>query len=569
MHDIVIRGGTIVDGTGAPATVGDVAIDGDRIVAVGGSAGPARRDVRADGRLVTPGFVDVHTHYDGQATWDSEMAPSCFHGVTTIVMGNCGVGFAPVRPDRHEWLIQVMEGVEDIPGTALAEGIPWGWESFGEYMDALAARPRTLDIGAQVTHGCLRAYVMGDRGAENAPATADELERMAALVDEGMRAGALGFTTSRANVHRTSTGEHIPGYGVATDEVTAICRGLTRAGRGAIGVNTDFLDVDDEIAWLRHLRRETGRPVWFLLAQMDDEPAKWRRIMAGVDRAVAEGEPLLAQVAGRPIGFLMGLESTLHPFISRPTYKAIRNRPHAERVAAMRDPGFRAAVLSEQVSHRSEIMRTVTQDWHKMFRLGDPPDYEPAPETSIAALAKRDGRDPAAVCYDMLLELDGRQLLFMPALNYASGDHSEILAMLEHPQTVLGLSDGGAHCGLICDASTPSYMLSHWSRDRTRGPKLPLERVVRQQTAETAAFYGLMDRGVLRPGARADLNVIDFDRLNLGMPQMVRDLPAGGRRLMQRASGFAMTMVAGTPTLEDDTLTGATPGRLVRGPQAA
>jgi len=565
MHELVIRDARIVDGTGAAAFHGDVAVAGGRIVQVGGKAGPGRREIAAAGRLATPGFVDVHTHYDGQASWDPMLAPSSWHGVTTIVMGNCGVGFAPVRPDKHDWLINVMEGVEDIPGTALTEGIPWGWESFPEYLDALDRMPRAIDIGAQMPHGALRAYVMGERGATNAPATADDIASMTALLEQALEAGALGFTSSRTTVHRTKAGAHIPGYEVATDELIGIAGALKRTGKGAIGLNCDFLDVEAELLWMRRLRAAAGRTVWFLLAQFNDDPGKFRRILAGLDAASAGGTPILAQVAGRPIGFNLGLEGSLHPFITKPSYKPLMHLPLDERVARMREPELRAAIIGEQVRHRHDIMRTATERFDRMFRLGDPPEYEPAPEASVAAMAARSGQNPAEIAYDILLERDGRELLFMPAFNYASGDHSAIAEMMAHPNTRLGLSDGGAHCGLICDASTPTYMLTHWARDRARGPRLPLEAVVRQQTSETASLYGLGDRGVLKPGYKADLNVIDLDGLRLHAPVMVRDLPAGGRRLVQKAEGYAATIVAGEVTFEDGEATGALPGKLVRG----
>ena len=567
MHDLVVRDGLIVDGTGAPAFHGDVAISGGRIVEVGGKAGPAMREVAAEGRIVTPGFVDVHTHYDGQATWDSQLAPSSWHGVTTIVMGNCGVGFAPVHTDQHDFLIQMMEGVEDIPGTALHEGIPWGWESFPQYLDVLESIARTIDVGAQLPHGALRAYVMGERGTANETANADDLRTMGQAVHAAFAAGALGFTSSRTDVHRTAKGEHIPGFGVETDELIALGRSVGETGKGTIGLNVDFLDEAAEFEWIRHLQRASGRPVWFLLAQFNDDPGKYARLLDRAVQATAEGEPILAQVAGRPIGFLLGLESSLHPFVSRPSYKAIATLPMVERLARLRDPSFRAQMLSEAVNHRSDIMRTVTERFDRMFRLGDPPDYEPPAEQSLAALAARQGREPQEVAYDVLLEREGRELIFMPAFNYAAGDLSDVATMMAHPNTILGLSDGGAHCGLICDASTPTYMLSHWARDRTRGPKLPLEQVVRAQTSHTAALFGLNDRGRLAPGLKADINVIDFDDLQLSAPEMVYDLPAGGRRLVQRARGYNATVVAGVPIFEDGEATGALPGKLIRGAQ--
>jgi len=565
MHDLVIRDGLIVDGTGAPAFRGDLAVEGGRIVSVGGNAGPGKREIAANGRLITPGFVDVHTHYDGQATWDPMLAPSSWHGVTTIVMGNCGVGFAPVRPDKHDWLINVMEGVEDIPGTALTEGIPWGWESFPQYLDALDAMPRAIDIGAQMPHGALRAYVMGERGASNDPASHDDIAAMTRLLEQALEAGALGFTSSRTTVHRTKAGAHIPGYEVATDELIGIAAALRNTGKGAIGLNCDFRDVDAELAWMRDLQRAAGRTVWFLLAQFNDDPAKFRRILSGIKAASEGGTPILAQVAGRPIGFNLGLDASLHPFMTKPSYKPLLNLPLEERVRLMREPALRDAIINEQVRHKSDIMRTATERFDRMFRLGDPPDYEPAPDSSVAAMAERAGKNPAEIAYDIMLERDGREMLFMPAFNYASGDHSAIAEMMAHPNTRLGLSDGGAHCGLICDASTPTYMLTHWVRDRTRGPKLSLEAIVRQQTSETASLYGLNDRGVLAPGRKADLNVIDLDGLRLRAPEMVRDLPAGGRRLVQHADGYAATIVAGEVTFQDGEATGVLPGKLVRG----
>lgn len=567
MFDLVIRNGSIVDGTGRPAFNGDIAVNDGRITQVGGQVGPGRREVAADGCLVTPGFVDVHTHYDGQATWDGQLAPSSWHGVTTIVMGNCSVGFAPVRPDQHDFLIEMMEGVEDIPGTALHEGISWEWETFPDYLDYLERVPRVIDVGAQATHAALRAYVMGERGAANEPATAADLEAMSRMVKASMAAGALGLTSSRADVHRTSTGKHIPGYGVGVEELITLARAVGETAKGAIGVNLDFDDENDDFGLLRHLKRASGRPVWFLLAQQNKDPRKYQRLLDMMARSTVENEEILCQVAGRPIGFLLGLESSLNPFFSRPSYKKIARLPLAERVAALRDPDFRQQLMSERRHHRSDIMQTVTERFDRMFRLGDPPDYEPPAEASIAAQAEREGRDPAEIALDILLERDGRELIFMPALNYADGDHGAVATMMAHPNAILGLSDGGAHCGLICDASTPTYMLTHWARDRSRGPRLPLEEVVRKQTSSTAALFGLNDRGRLAEGLKADINIIDFDGLCLRAPQMVYDLPAGGRRLVQRAEGYRAIVNSGEVTFENGDATGAMPGKLVRGAQ--
>jgi N-acyl-D-aspartate/D-glutamate deacylase len=569
MNDLVIRDGLIVDGTGRPGYHGDISIKDGRLSTVGGKAEGGRREINAAGRLVTPGFVDIHTHYDGQVTWDPLLAPSSLHGVTTAVMGNCGVGFAPVHPDKRDWIISLMEAVEDIPAATLRKGIPWSWESFPEYLDMLDTLPRSIDIGAQATHASIRTYVMGERGAANEPATSDELDRMAASVRQAMQAGALGFTSSRSTLQRTSDGKHTPGYGVPVEEIIALGRVLGDLRKGSIGLNVDFEDVDREIHWLRRLRRETGRPVWFLLAQFPDSPDKYKNVLAQVARASSEGEPLFAQVAGRPVGFLLGLESSKNPFVSRPSYKAIAHLPLAERVARLRGADFRRQLLSERTRHNSVIMRSITERFDLMFRLGDPPNYEPGPETSIAAQASLQGRPADEVALEILLERDGREMLFMPGANYAAGDFSDIQNMLAHPNTIMGLSDAGAHCGLVCDSSMPTFMLTHWARDRKRGPKLALEEVVRAQTSTTAAFYGLQDRGMLHPGLKADVNVIDFDRLRLHAPEMQYDLPADGRRLMQRVEGYAATIVSGEITLENDQATGTLPGKLIRGPRGA
>jgi N-acyl-D-aspartate/D-glutamate deacylase len=569
MHDIVIRGGTIVDGTGAPARTGDVAIDGDRLTQVGGRAGAGRRELTADGLLVAPGWVDIHTHYDGQVTWDPYLTPSFFHGVTTIVMGNCGVGFAPAKPDRHRWLIGLMEGVEDIPGTALAEGIQWAWESFPEYLDALDRMPRAVDVAAQVPHGAVRAYVMGERGAKNEKPTPEDIEAMAEIVREALAAGALGFSTSRTLLHRAIDGEPVPGTFAAEDELIGIGRVLGELGRGVFEMASDLAPEEREFGWMQELAAKTRRPVTFACLQNDVDPEQWRRSLRAAERAAAAGAPVVAQVAVRPTGLLMGLESTAHPFLFHAAYREIAHLPLAERVARMRDPALRRRMLEEKTAIANPMLAFVMQSFHKLFPLGDPPDYEPGPERSVKAIAAREGRSPQEVAYDLLLRHDGRELLYFPILGYAHGDFEAIREMLVHPQAVLSLSDGGAHCGLICDASTPTYLLTHWVRDRSRGERLPLEWAVRAQTRNTARLYGLEDRGELRPGLRADVNLIDFANLQLSAPEMVYDLPAGGRRLVQHARGYAATLVAGEVVRQADEPTSALPGRLIRGPQAA
>jgi N-acyl-D-aspartate/D-glutamate deacylase len=566
MHDLVVRHGTLVDGTGTPPRVGDVAIDGDRMTHVGATAGPARREIDARGLLVTPGWVDIHTHYDGQVTWDPYLTPSSWHGVTTVVMGNCGVGFAPAQPDRHEWLIGLMEGVEDIPGTALAEGITWGWETFPQYLDAIEGMPRVLDVGAQVPHGAVRAYVMGDRGARNQVPTAEDIARMAAIVRDGIAAGALGFTTSRTILHRSIDGEPVPGTFAAEDELLGIGRAM---GGGVLELASDLMPEDPELAWMERVAVETGRPVTFACLQNDIDPEQWRRLLAAAERVAARGGRLAPQIAARPTSVLMGLVSKLHPFAGHRTYAEIADLPLAERVRALREPERRARMLAEQVEYPNPVIAFIAQAFHKFFPLGNPPDYEPRPEASVAAMAAREGRTPQEVVYDLLLERDGKALLYFPFLNYAGGDFEAIREMLLHPLAVVGLGDGGAHCGVICDASTPTYLLTHWVRDRARGPRLPIEHIVRRQTYETARLYGLADRGALAAGMLGDLNVIDFEALGLTAPEMIFDLPASGRRLVQRARGYRATVKRGTVVFEDGEATGALPGRLIRGPQAA
>ena len=569
MHDLVIRGGLVVDGTGTPPREGDVALDGERVAAVGKDVGAGRREIDARGRVVAPGWVDIHTHYDGQATWDPYLTPSSWHGVTTVVMGNCGVGFAPARPDRHQWLIGLMEGVEDIPGTALAEGIKWDWQSFPEYLDSLERMPRVLDVGTQVPHGAVRAYVMGDRGARNEPATAEDVAAMAAIVKDGIAAGALGFSSSRTLLHRAIDGECVPGTFAAADEMLGIGRVLGELGRGVLEVASDLMPEDPELAWMEQLSRETGRPVTFACLQNDSDPDQWRRLLAAADAITARGGRLAPQIAARPTSMLMGLQSALHPFALHAGYHAVSHLPLAERVARLREPAVRDAILAERIEHPNALLAYLLRSFHKMFPLGDPPDYEPAPEQSVAGIAAREGRTPESVIYDLLLERDGRGFLYFPFLNYSAGDFAAIHTMLEHPLAVLGLSDGGAHCGVICDASTPTYLLTHWVRDRRRGPRLPIEQVVARQTRDTARLYGMHDRGVLAPGMLADANVIDLDRLAIAAPEMIFDLPAQGRRLVQRARGYVATIKRGTVTYENGDATGALPGRLVRGPQPA
>jgi N-acyl-D-aspartate/D-glutamate deacylase len=565
MHDLVIRNGLVVDGTGAPARKADVAIDGGLVAAVEKGLPRGRCEIDARGDLVTPGWVDVHTHYDGQVTWDPHLTPSGWHGVTTVVMGNCGVGFAPAKPDRHAWLIGLMEGVEDIPGTALAEGIRWEWETFPEYLNALERMPRALDVAAQVPHGAVRAYVMGERGAKNEKPTPADIAGMAAIVREAIVAGAVGFSTSRTLLHRAIDGEPVPGTFAGEDEVLGIGRVLGELGRGVFELASDLAPEGKELDWMHRLSMETGRPVTFACLQNDADPQQWRRLLDESARSAAAGGRVTPQVAVRPTGLLMGLQGTAHPFLFHPSYREIASLPLAERVAAMRDPARRQRLLTEPVTYQLPIMAFVSTAFHKLFPLGDPPDYEPGPEKSVAAIAAREGRSPQEVALDLLLQREGRELLYFPLLNYSNGDFEAIREMLQHPTAVVGLSDGGAHCGIICDASAPTFLLTHWVRDRKRGERLPLEQVVQSQTQRTARLFELHDRGVLAPGMKGDLNVIDFDGLRLHPPEMVFDLPAQGRRLIQKVDGYRATVCSGEITWQDGHPTGAMPGKLIRG----
>ncbi|MBI2766701.1 MAG: amidohydrolase family protein [Chloroflexi bacterium] len=569
MHDLVIRNGAIVDGTGAPRFIGDVAIDAGTISAVGTVEDRGAREIDAAGLLVTPGFVDIHTHYDGQATWDSLIAPSSWHGVTSVVMGNCGVGFAPAAPDRHDFLIALMEGVEDIPGSALAEGLPWDWESLPEYFDSVDRRPHTVDIGAQVPHAALRAYVMGERGADHeADPSPGEIEQMARLTKEGLMAGALGFATSRTVNHRSRDGAKIGSLTASTEELLGIGQALKEAKRGVFQFVSDFRDIDFEFGLMRRIAEECGRPLSVSLLQADQAPDKWRSILSMIEQAAAEGVDMKAQVCARPVGLLLGLQGSLNPFMLTPAYRSIAKLSLAERVARMRDPELRARIIdeySEGIGASPAVAASRSLD--KIFNLGDPPNYEPDPSESIAAQARRDGVDPAGLIYDLLLDNEGRALLYQPFGNYAEFNLDAAREMVLSDRTLFGLSDGGAHVGAICDASFPTYNIAHWCRDRSRGAGLPLEFVVKGQTSDTARHVGWFDRGVLAPGYKADLNVIDFDALGLYPPQIVHDLPAGGRRLLQRAKGYRYTIKAGAVTFENGEHTGELPGRLVRGAQ--
>jgi N-acyl-D-aspartate/D-glutamate deacylase len=570
--DLVIRNGTVLDGTGAPGFEADVGIRGGRIAAVGRIAGAGAEEIDAKGQIVTPGFVDVHTHYDGQATWDERLQPSSWHGVTTVVMGNCGVGFAPCRPDDHDRLIRLMEGVEDIPFPVLADGLPWNWESYPEYLDSLAARRFDVDVGSQLPHAALRVYVMGQRGVDREPATEADINAMAAIAKRSMEAGALGFGTSRTLNHRSSDGSPIATLTAGEDELTGIALGMAAAGRGVLQVVSDFRDAEDEFAMLRRVVERSGRPMSFSLVQSPMNADSWKFFLEQMTEARAAGFQIRAQAATRPVGVLFGLELTVNPFSSHPSYREIKALPLAERVARLRDPGFRARLLSEEAENARAPGLSPARAWDRIYPMGDEPDYEPTPDHSIAAIAEVRGLDPYAVALDHMLDGgagEGRGMLYLPLLNYADNNLDHVRIMLQHDCVVPGLSDGGAHVGMICDGSFPTTNMAFWTRDRKRGPTLPLEKMVKGQCRDTAELVGLFDRGLVQPGYRADLNVIDYDRLKLKAPSVAYDLPTGGRRLVQRAEGYTATIVAGEVTYRDGEPTGALPGRLLRGATSA
>jgi N-acyl-D-amino-acid deacylase len=582
MHDLLIRSGRLVDGTGGPERIADIAIEDGLVTQVEASIdGKARRVIDADGCIVTPGFVDIHTHYDGQVTWDDRLDPSASHGTTTVVTGNCGVGFAPVRPGHQNELIELMEGVEDIPGTALHEGIDWSWESFAEYLDLLDRRRWSMDVGTQIAHGALRAYVMGERGIRNEAATAADIQEMARLTGEAMAAGTLGFSTSRILGHQSVHGEPVPGTFATEDEVFAIGRAMQKwgavfelvpggsVGQGGLALGSNEPQLDRELDWMQRLSLETGLPVTFLIVEFGEDPDAWKRVMAFVADANRSGARLFPQTASRPAGVLLSWQSN-HLFQRRPSYLRIAALPLEERLRALADPALRAAILSEENapplsgSINDAMHLIIAQNIENVFPLGNPLNYEPAPDTSVAAGARRDGVPVEERMYDLMMAENGRAILMMPGLNFARGNCEAIFSLMSDTNSVIGLADGGAHCGLICDASSTTHLLTHWVRDRD-GPRLSLPYAIRKQCADTAALYGLSDRGVVAPGKRADVNVIDFDGLQLGLPYAIADLPAGGQRFLQPAHGYRATIVHGEVTREHDEDTGVRPGRLIRG----
>ena len=571
MHDLVIRGGTIVDGTGVAAFTGDVAIDGGLIAAVGTVEAKGREEIDATGKVVTPGFVDVHTHYDGQATWDPEMAPSSWHGVTTVVMGNCGVGFAPAKPDKHDWLIGLMEGVEDIPGTALAEGMTWDWETFPEYLDALERLPRTVDVGTHVPHGAVRAYVMGERGARNEAPSETDIAQMSRIVEEGLRAGALGFSTSRTVLHKSVDGELVPGTTATKEELIGIGRAMGRVGYGVFEMASDLKREWNEFEWMGELSRETGLPVSFAALQSIAKELPLDEQIATMRAENEKGANIVAQIALRGNGIIMAWRGTVHPFRFRPSWVAIAELPWEEQLAYLKDSAFKAKLLAEEnvfpESDVIDLLRIVAGGWFIQFEMDPDFDYEPRQDQTILARAAAAGVTGDEYAYDLLMKDDGRGFIYFPILNYADGNLDFLEALQGASDTINSLSDGGAHCGTICDAASPTFMLQHWVRDRKRG-KISLEKAIKRQCRDTALLYHLEDRGLIAPGYLADLNVIDINRVKLGKPWLAFDLPAGGKRLLQKAEGYDYTIKSGQVTFRNGEYLGVHPGGVLRGPQS-
>ncbi|AMA60836.1 N-acyl-D-amino-acid deacylase family protein [Bradyrhizobium sp. CCGE-LA001] len=566
--DLVIRGGTVADGRGGELFEADVAISGGRISQVGKVSAKGAEEIDARGKLVTPGFVDVHTHYDGQVTWSQDITPSSQNGVTTAIMGNCGVGFAPCKPADHTRLIQLMEGVEDIPEPVLSAGIPWTWESFPDYMDWLSKRDFDIDVGAQLPHAALRVYVMGERGARRDPSTAEDNAAMAKLAGEAVRSGALGFSTSRTLNHRTSTGDFTPTLKAGEDELTAIAGAMHRQGRSVLQFVLDLSTIHEDLPMMLRVADTTKCPISFSITQNDKAPQRWRQTLDEINAAARRGLSITAQIAARPVGLLLGLELSRNPFQTHPSYQAIAHLPLQERLARLRQSEVRKAILSETATATDDPL-FFRPNYDKMFLLGDPPDYEQPPENALGPQARKQGRQPEELAYDAMLSDDGRGMLYVPFLNYADGNLDATREMLIDPQSVPGLSDGGAHCGIICDASFPTYLLTHWTRDRKRGEKLSIPFVVAAQARKTALSVGLTDRGLIAPGYKADVNVIDYDRLHLHPPKVHYDLPVGGRRLLQDVDGYEATIVSGVVTRRQGEATGERPGKLIRGAQGA
>ena len=564
MYDLIIENGLIYDGRGNKPFKADIAIRDKKIAKIGLIKEDSKQRIDADGKIVTPGFVDIHTHYDGQATWDPYLRPSTYHGVTTVVMGNCGVGFSPCKPDQRDWLIGLMEGVEDIPGTALHEGIDWEWESFPEYLDALEKKPFAIDVGTQIPHGAVRAYVMGERGINHEIATPEEIGEMKKIVQEAIKAGAYGFSTSRTEKHNDVNGNLTPSITADKDELVEIAKSLGEINQGVLQGISDFYDFDSEFDIFKTMSKESGRPISITVEQQDARPEWWLQLLDGIEEAQNEGVNMYGQVPPRATGILMGLTATLNPFRFHPSYMEIADLPLEERVKIMNTSEFREKLMKEQGVSINPLVDEIVNSFGKMFKLGEPANYEPDPKDSFKSLAETSNMTAAEIAYQAMLEKDGRALIYHPLFNYQPGDLSLVEKMLKHPYTISGLGDAGAHCGAISDASFPTTLVQHWSRDRNRGEKLPLETVIKMQTSETANLLGINDRGVIEEGFKADINIIDYEGLTLHEPEIVNDLPAGGRRLVQKASGYDYTIVSGEVAFIKGEATGALNGRLIR-----
>ena len=564
MFDLIIKNGSIYDGKGSEPYQADIGISNEKIVEIGDIKGEAKKIIDAEGKIVTPGFVDIHTHYDGQVTWDPYLRPSTYHGVTTVVMGNCGVGFSPCKPDQRDWLIGLMEGVEDIPGTALHEGIDWEWESFPEYLDALEKKPLAIDVGTQIPHGAVRAYVMGERGINHEEASQDEIDAMKEIVQESIKAGAYGFSTSRTEKHNDVNGNLTPSITAHKNELVEIAKSLGEINQGVLQGISDFYDFDSEFDIFKAMSKESGRPISITVEQQDARPEWWEQLLDGIEDAQSEGINMYGQVPPRATGILMGLTATLNPFRFHPAYMAIADLALEERVEIMSNDEFKEKLLSDNAVSINPLVDEIVNSYSKMFKLGEPANYEPDPEMSFESLANSSNMTAQEIAYDAMLEKDGRALIYHPLFNYQTGDLSLVEKMLKHPYTISGLGDAGAHCGAISDASFPTTLVQHWSRDRSRGTKLPLETVIKMQTSETANLLGIKDRGVLEIGYKADINIIDYEGLTLHEPEIINDLPAGGRRLVQKASGYDYTIVSGEVAFIKGEATGALNGRLIR-----
>ena len=564
MFDLIIKNGLIYDGKGSKPYKADLAISNEKIIGIGDIQGDAKEIINAEGKIVTPGFVDIHTHYDGQVTWDPYLRPSTYHGVTTVVMGNCGVGFSPCKPDQRDWLIGLMEGVEDIPGTALHEGIDWEWESFPEYLDALDKKPLAIDVGTQIPHGAVRAYVMGERGINHEEASEEEIKEMKRIVQEAVKAGAYGFSTSRTEKHNDVNGNLTPSITAHKNELVEIAKSLGDINQGVLQGISDFYDFDSEFDIFKTMSKESGRPISITVEQQDARPEWWEQLLDGIEEAQSEGINMYGQVPPRATGILMGLTATLNPFRFHPAYMEIAELPLDERVQLMKTDEFREKLLNQEGVSINPLVDEIVTSYGKMFKLGEPANYEPDPKDSFKSLALSSNMTAEEIAYEAMLEKEGRALIYHPLFNYQTGDLSLVEKMLKHPYTISGLGDAGAHCGAISDASFPTTLVQHWSRDRSRGNKLPLEKVIKMQTSETANLLGIKDRGIIEEGYKADINVIDYEKLTLHEPEIINDLPAGGRRLVQKASGYDYTIVSGEIAFIKGEATGALNGRLIR-----